>query len=187
MGFTGCICENYSAIQNLPYYFGFIDWGMLMLVSATTLITMKKMRKKFHLLVALGGQLFFVRWISFNYICQTTFIHNLALHYKPEYDSVISAFSMSNPLSYCWANEMWGYGLLGLATLLMSGYYAGKNNLIRWLLIINGIGSLFGAIWIIIDVSWVMTIIGMIAYVVWNVLMIVLIIRIYYFSKKSIT
>ena len=143
-------------------------------------------RKKFHLLVALGWTIAFFTLISFNYICQTTFVHNFSLHYKPEYDSAISAFSMSNPMSLCWAMEMWGYALLGIATILMSEYYTGKNNFIRSLLIINGIGSVLGAIWLIFDVSWVMTTMGMIAYVVWNALMIVLIISIYEHSRKYI-
>jgi hypothetical protein len=36
----------------------------------------------------------------------------MALFYKPEYDAAISAFSMSNPMSFCRANEMWGYAIL---------------------------------------------------------------------------
>ena len=141
--------------------------------------------KKFHLLLSLAWTTIFAVLISFNYICQTTFVHNLAVHYKPEYDSAISIFSMSNPLSFCWANEMWGYAFLGIATLLMSGYYRDKNNLIRLLLIVNGIVSLMSAIWTIVDVSWLMTTAGLISYFAWNVLMIVLMIMIYNYSKKQ--
>jgi hypothetical protein len=179
---------NYSSLQNLPYYFGFLlIGGMLMLVAGHYLnYTGENLKTKFHLLVSLGWTIVFCTLISFNYICQTTFVHNLALHYKPEYDPAIFTFSMSNPLSFCWANEMWGYAFLGIATLLMSGYYTGKNKLIFWLLIANGIASLISAFWTIVDVNWVMTLTGLFAYFTWNVLMIVMMILIYTFSKKAI-
>ena len=181
--------ENYSTIQDLPFYFGFLlIGGMLMLVCGHYLNYKGEVSQvKFHLLVSLGWTIVFCTLISFNYICQTTFVHNLALHYKPEYDSAISAFSMSNPLSFCWANEMWGYGFLGIATMLLSGYYKNRNNVIKYLLITNGIVSLLSAVWIIVDVSWMMTTAGLVSYFIWNILMIVIIMMIYKNSKKQIT
>jgi hypothetical protein len=178
--------ENYNAIQDLPFYFGFILIGGMLMLVAGHYMNFKEDNdeKKFHLLISLGWTIVFCSLISFNYICQVTFVRNLALHYKPEYDPAISTFSMSNPLSICWAIEMWGYGFLGIATWLMSGYYHKKNNLIRSLLVANGIVSLISAVWTIIDVSWVMTPAGLIAYVAWNVLMIVIMIMIHNYSKK---
>jgi hypothetical protein len=180
--------EHYSTLQDLPFYFGFLlIGGMLMLVAGHYLdFREDDDKKKFHLLVALGWTVVFCTLISFNYICQTTFVHNLALHYKPEYDSAISTFSMSNPMSFCWANEMWGYAFMGIATWLMAGYYRNKNNFIRTLLIANGIVSLLSAILTIINVSWVMTTIGLVSYFVWNVLMIVMMIMIYRYSKVAV-
>lgn len=179
--------ENYGTIQDMPFYFGFLLIGGMLMLSAGHYLNFKDNadEKKFHLLIAFGWTIVFCALISFNYICQTTFVHNLALHYKPEYDAAISMFSMSNPLSFCWANEMWGYALLGIATLLMSGYYQHKSNFIRWLLISNGIVSIGSALWTIIDVNWVMKTAGLVAYFIWNVLMIVMMILIYRFSKKQ--
>lgn len=179
--------KNYSAIQDLPYYFGFLLIGGMLMLVAGHYLNFKEDddETKFHLLVSLGWAIVFCTLISFNYICQTTFVRNLALHYQPEHDAAISAFSMSNPLSFCWANEMWGYAFLGIATLLMAGYYRGKNNVIRALLITNGIVSVGSAVWTIIDVNWVMTTAGLIAYFVWNILMIVLMILIYFYAKKQ--
>lgn len=178
--------ENYSAIQDLPFYFGFLlVGGMLMLVAGHYLdFKEDNDEKKFHLLVSLGWTIVFCTLISFNYICQTTFVRILALHYKPEYNSAISTFSMSNPHSFCWAIEMWGYGFLGIATLLLSGYYTNKYNSIRLLLIINGIGSLISAVWTMVDMDWVMTTTGLMAYFAWNVLMIVMMIMINNYSVK---
>jgi hypothetical protein len=179
--------KNYNIIQDLPFYFGFmLIGGMLMLVTAHYLnYTAGNELRKFLLLLAVGCTIVFCALITFNYICQTTFIRNLALFYKPEYDAAISTFSMSNPMSFCWANEMWGYAIMGIATWLVAGYYQDRSNFIRILLIANGVVSLLSALWTVIDVNWVMTTAGIVAYFVWNVLMIVIMVSIYMNSKRS--
>jgi len=79
---------------------------------------------------------------------------------------------------------MWGYAFLGIATWLMAGYYDGKSHFIRWLLISNGVVSLLSAIWTMVDVNWVMTNVGLVAYFVWNVLVIVMMIAMYRYAKR---
>lgn len=179
---------NYSIIQDMPYYFGFLlIGGMLMLSAGHYLNAADADRSKtFQLLVAFGCTIVFCSLITFNYVCQTTFVRNLALNYKPEHDASISAFSMANPLSFCWANEMWGYAILGVATWTMACYYENRNNFIRVVLVLNGIVSLLSALWTIADVNWVMTTAGLIGYFVWNVLMIVAMISIYRDAGKII-
>jgi hypothetical protein len=107
------------------------------------------------------------------------------LHYRPEYDLAIAIFSMANPLSFCWANEMWGYAFLAIATWLAAGYYRNKNNAIYALMIVNGVVSLESAIWTIIDINWVLTVAGLVAYLAWNILMIAMMILIYRHAKKQ--
>jgi len=179
--------KNYSTLQDLPFYFGFLlVGGMLMLAAGLYLdYTREDIKIKFHLLVSLCWTIVFSALISFNYICQTTFVHNLALRYNKEYDSSIAAFSMSNPLSFCWANEMWGYGFLGIATLLMSGYYSGKNKTIRFLLITNCFMSLLSVGLTIANINWVMTTGGLTCYFAWNVLMILLMVLIERQARKE--
>lgn len=106
--------ENYSIIQDMPYYFGFLlIGGMLMLVAGHYLNCVEEdAQKKFHLLISLGCTIAFCTLIAFNYICQTTFVRNLALHFRPDYEPAVSAFSMSNPLSFagpmkCGAMHFW--------------------------------------------------------------------------------
>jgi len=173
--------KNYSLLQDLPFYFGFFLVGGMLMLSAGHYLAYDKDHPgiKFQLLVSLGLTIVFCALISFNYISQTTFVHNMALHYRPEIDSAISTFSMSNPLSFCWANEMWGYCILGIANIFMAGYYVHENISIRVLLILNGIISVGSALWTIFDVSWVMTLSGLIAYFAWNVLMIAMMILIH--------
>jgi hypothetical protein len=180
--------KNYHVIQDIPFYFGFLLIGGMLMLSAGHYLNYGETNheKKFYLLISLGWTIVFCALISFNYICQVTFVRNLALHYKPEYDFAISSFSMSNPMSFCWANEMWGYGFLGIATWLMSGYYRNKNNSIRILLITNGVVSLLTALLTIVDINWVMTIAGLISYFTWNALMIILMVLIYRNAGKSL-
>lgn len=177
--------ENYHVIQDLPFYFGFLlTGGMLMLVTGHYLnYGAQEPEKKFHLLVALGWTIAFFTLISFNYVSQTTFVRHLALNYRPEYDSAISTFSMANPLSFCWATEIWGYAFLGVANWLMAGYYSGRNNLIRSLLIANGVVSVATVAFTIMDMHWLMTSVGLSAYFIWNLLMIVLMILIYKYNR----
>jgi hypothetical protein len=171
----------------LPFYFGFLLVGGMLMMIAGHYLTYKEENEeyKFHLLLSIAWTTVFAALIFFNYICQTTFIHNLALHYKPEYDFAITTFSMSNPLSLCWAIEMWGYGFLGVATWLIAGYYRDRSNIIRVLLILNGIVSLISPIYTIINVRWVMKSGGLIAYFAWNALMILMLILIYRFHTRS--
>jgi len=184
---SAAFAENYSVIQDLPFYFGFmLIGGMLMLVTAHYLnYTAENEKKKFLLLLAVGCTIVFCALISFNYICQTTFVRNLALFYKPEYDVAISAFSLSNPMSFCWANEMWGYAILGVATWLLAGYYENRSSFIRVILIANGVVSLMSALWTVVDINWVMTTAGLVAYFVWNILMMVMMVSIHIDSKRN--
>lgn len=178
--------ENYHVIQNLPYYLGFLLLGgMLMLATGHYLqYSGEKSHVKTKLVLALSLTTVFCGLIAFNYICQTTFVHNLATHYRPEYGPLIAGFSMANPTSFCWANEMWGYGVLGVATWLTAAYYKEKNIFIYWLLILNGIVSLISPMWTILDVNWVMSPLGFSLYLFWNVLMIVLMIAIIRYTSS---
>jgi hypothetical protein len=179
--------ENYHVVQDIPFYFGFLlIAGMLMLSVAYFLEWLSNPSGTgFGIVMALCCMLVFSALITFNYICQTTFVHNMALHYKPEFDSSISAFSMSNPLSFCWANEMWGYAFLGISNWLTAKYYKDKNKIIYLLMSMNGIVSIISVIWTIIDVNWVMTTLGLACYFIWNLLMITMMLLVYKDAKQK--
>ncbi|MBK9106019.1 MAG: hypothetical protein IPL92_15970 [Saprospiraceae bacterium] len=179
--------DAYHPVQNLPYYLGFLLLAGMLMFSAGHYLSFADASSgiRTNLLLSLALTSVFTALIAFNYICQTTFVHNLALHYRPEYESLIAGFSMANPASFCWANEMWGYGILGLATWLLAPYYKGKSSFIRWLLIANGIVSLASPLWSVFDVNWVMTPVGFILYLLWNLLMIVMMIAIIRFTSAQ--
>lgn len=177
---------NYNSLQNIPYWFGFILVGGMLIFSAAHYLNAyeEKPLDKLQILLALIWTTIFAALVFFNYICQTGFIHHLASHYKPEYDTVISTLSMSNPNSLSWSIEMWGYAILGIATWLLSAFYRKKNKPIYALLIANGIVSLLSAVLFTISEKWLLTTSGLIGYFFWNLLMIVLLILIYRHSKR---
>lgn len=178
--------ENYHVVQDMPYYFGLLlIGGMLMLAAGLFLNAAEEPAKvRFHLLLALMWTTFFAALIFFNYVCQTTFVRHLALNYRPEHDPLIATFSMANPMSLAWAVEMWGYGVLGVATWLMSGYFQHRNKAIYWLLIANGAVSVLTVVLTVIDMKWLLTPPGVAGYFIWNVLMITLMVLLYRYARR---
>lgn len=65
---------------------------------------------------------------------------------------------------------MIGYGLLGVATWLLSPAFrgGGRQRWIRNLLVANGVMSVIGAVATFADLSWVMSPAGLTAYLAWN-------------------
>lgn len=179
--------ENYNIIQDFPYYFGYLlIAGMLMIIVGQYLNFRNSadLNGRFMLTLALCMSVVFCGLISFNYICQTTFVRNLALNYRPENDAAIATFSMANTLSLTWAIEMWGYAFLGIATSLSARYYKTKNPRLAVLMVLNGAVSIAGAVFTVGSVAWVMTVAGLFAYFGWNALMITIMVLIF---KESAT
>lgn len=171
---------NYHPVQMLPYLLGFLLLAGMMMLSTGHFLVSRSSPERIRIHAALSHFLFIVFFalITFNYICQTTFVHNLVRHYRPEYEPLIAGFSMSNPASFCWANEMWGYALLGIGTWLLASFYSDRSQGVRTLLIGNGIISLISPVWTIMDPGWVFRPVGMGLYLFWNIWMIILMIMI---------
>jgi hypothetical protein len=163
--------ENFHRVQTAPFIGGIaLVLGYVMLMPSLYHVAPEK--KKTRALVATVLTGCFATLIFFNYINQTTFVPALVSDYRPEYDPLISAFSFSNPRSLCWAIEMWGYALLGLATWLAAPVFdgAGVERTARLLMIANGLFSAIGALVVSFDLSWVFTPAGLLSYASWNLL-----------------
>jgi hypothetical protein len=170
--------QHYHFLQSLPFYFGFLlVIGMLMLAAGHYLNTDE--REKAATLLSLMLTTAFAALIFFNYIVQTTYVRGLALNYTEANNGAISMFAMSNPTSLCWAIEMWGYAILGIATALLYPYYKCRSTITAALLLLNCVVSLTGVVAVVIDAAWVFTTSGLACYAGWNVLMIVLMLLIY--------
>jgi hypothetical protein len=179
--------DNYHSIQTIPYYFGFILVGGMLMLVASHYCNMNDETDldKMHILLSVVWTTIFAALIFFNYICQTTFIHHLVKNYKPEYDTAIATLSMANPNSLSWAIEMWGYAILGVATLLLAAFYKNKNRTIYFLLIANGIVSVVSAALFVFNSQWLLSRFGLAGYMVWNLLMIILLFLIYKYAKSE--
>jgi hypothetical protein len=170
--------ENYHLIQSITFYFGFLLLsGSICIITSIYILSKDKAKSLLGLIfTSIGCGLIF-----FNYLTQNTFIPALVKNYSNEFSSIVSVFTMSNPISLAWALEMWGYGFLGIGTWLVSGFFEKKSieKTAKVLFIFNGIVSLAGAIWTAIDLEWVYKTPGLISYLLWNVLYILL--AIFYF------
>jgi hypothetical protein len=107
-----------------------------------------------------------------NYIIQIACIP-VAIKYEPDLSAMLS---MVNPSSVCWVLEMFGYAFLGISIWFLEPIFKenGRQFYIRVLIIVNGLLSIAGAVITVLDISWVLSPIGLITYVGWNLLVVIL-------------
>jgi len=161
--------ENFHPVQTLPFYGGFLLLGgYLLMMSAAHRIADEKY--KGATLVALLFTAAFATLIFFNYFSQTTFLPALAQNYSPEYDAFITSFSLNSPQSLCWAIEMWGYALLGAATCFAAPVFnrSRTEKITAGLMVANGVLSIAGGFVTAADLSWVLSVPGLVSYILWN-------------------
>jgi hypothetical protein len=167
------LAANYHPIQAFPFFAGFL----LVLGSALLIATLYQLageEEKPAALLAVICTAAFVGLIFFNYICQTTFLPPLLTNYQPQYKAIVSTLAFANPYSLCWAIEMWGYALLGLATWLTAPVFSGSRieRTTAGLQVANGMLSIAGGFITAVNLGWVMTPAGIANYVIWNILMV---------------
>ena len=167
--------QFFHPVQTAPFFGGFFLVGGYVVMMAA-LYELADEQQKTPALIAVTFTAIFATLIFFNYINQTTFIPALVQSYRPEHDSAISTFSLANPLSLCWAIEMWGYALLGVATWLTASIFNRNRieKLTAALMIANGIVSIVGGIVTAWNLGWVLTTPGVVSYVGWNALVLAL-------------
>jgi hypothetical protein len=169
--------EHLHGVQALPYFLGlFLIGGFAVLLACLHALApaAQKARTGAALVFCgIAGALVFQ-----NYVLQTTFVPHLARADAAENATLIAAFSMANPSSFAWALEMWGYGFLGVATWLCAGVFAGGGveRATAWSYAGNGWMSIAGAAWTALAPGWVMTAPGMLAFALWNLLIVALLV-----------
>ncbi|MFC1956921.1 hypothetical protein ACFLVY_01315, partial [Chloroflexota bacterium] len=167
--------ENYSPIQTMPYAFGFLLVAGFLLFFAS-LVNAGKDDQKPREVMGLTLAIVFGSLISFNYIIQVAYIPNAL----DQNEAILSFLTMANPKSLAWATEMFGYAILGLATIVVAPLFSGGGlqRIIKWLLIINGVASIGGAVAATIDLSEMLSTPAMIGYYFWNILIVVIMVLI---------
>lgn len=164
--------RHYHVIQLLPYAGGILLVTALVVLIASIHASARP-RDKAMTGAALTFAGAFAAFIFFNYVAQTTFVPDLAQRYEPANAPILTTLSMSNPRSLAWGIEMWGWGLFGVATWLVSAVFD-RSRLERataFTFVANGPVSIAGALWTVVRPGWVMTAAGLGAFAAWNVLL----------------
>lgn len=164
---------NYHPIQTLPYFFGLLlVGGFLALVASLHGLAPKQFRPRTRVAVAFAAA--FAAMIFINYAIQTTFVPALLSSGAADNLVLAGEFTMANSHSLGWALEMWGYGLLGVATWLVAPVFKGLRfgRTTAALFMVNGPISVLGAAATAAAPGWVLTGGGLYAYSLWNLLVI---------------
>jgi hypothetical protein len=177
--------QHYSWLQSLPYVFGFLILGGFIPFMAA-LVGSGSDDQRTRELTALALTGVSAAMIFVNYVLQTAFIPQ-SLNGNRE---ILEAVTMANPRSFAWGLEMYGYGILGVATIVAAPLFesSGRQRIIRLLFILNGVVSVFTAALVPIVPGWLLTTPGIIAGALWNLLVVVimvLVIREFRFGHLS--
>jgi len=168
--------SSYHKVHSISILFGFVLLiGFVKFIAAS--ISLGEKDQKGHLTAAIIYTAIYGTLAGFNYIVNSSYIH----HVFNENLDVVEILTMNNPKSICWSIEMYSYGFLGLATYSIAPVFRASATIVN-MLKINGIASVAGALVTFFKLSWVLSPVGMIAYIGWNifiVLTMVLIIRKY--------
>jgi hypothetical protein len=116
----------------------------------------------------------FAALIITNYVIQTTVVPALIHASNASASGTIAASTMSNPESIGWTLEMWGYAILGVATWLMAPAVRSVTGspLAARLFAFNGPLSIAGVIATIAVPGWMLTQPGLLAFALWNLVVI---------------
>lgn len=164
--------EELHGVQTVPYFLGFFLTGsFIVLLASLYQIAPRPVKARALAGLVFGGVA--ASMVFHNYVLQTTFVPELARTYRADNAPLIAAFSMVNPTSLAWGLEMWGYGVLGVATWLSAPTFgdAGLERFVRWGFVANGWTSITGAVVTALDPAWVFRASGLSLFAAWNVLL----------------
>ncbi|HYJ09571.1 MAG TPA: hypothetical protein VEX18_11195 [Polyangiaceae bacterium] len=119
----------------------------------------------------------FAVFIFLNYVIQVAFVPVLVRPFEAEHGALLAALTMSNPTSLTWGLEMWGYGLLGVATWLCADVLRSASRVSRAAaacFVANGPISILGAFATAWSPSWLMKPVGLVAFGLWNLLVVLM-------------
>ena len=167
--------RSYHPVQTLPFFLGFVLVGGFVALVAG-LHAAAPPGTKGRSSAALVFTAAFAALVFLNYVLQTTFVPALARHYSPAEGPLLAALTMANPRSLAWGLEMWGYGLLGVATWLVAPVFGGSRleRAAAWALVASGPASIAPAFLTALVPGWVLSGPGLVGFALWNVLVVVL-------------
>ena len=164
---VSAFADNYHPVQVLPYVLGYILLAGFVFFSASChALAPASLRMRTSAALVFTG--IYAALIFTNYTIQLGFIPRV-LTDRPAYLSVLT---MANPASFAWFLEMFGYAAMGVATWLVAPAFRGSRraDVIRYLLIANGVLSIVGAACTALFDRWVFSAAGLVSFAGWNLL-----------------
>jgi hypothetical protein len=161
---------HYRPFQTAPYWLGFVLLGGFVLFTAACHGRAEE-RHRIRTTVALTFTAIYAAMVFTNYMLQVGVVPRL-LTTEPD---LVAILTMANPSSVAWFLEMFGYAALGIAMWLVSPLFGGTRLLvlIRWLLVVNAVLSLVGAILTSFVDRWVFSVTGLASFFAWNIVVII--------------
>lgn len=152
-------------LQQLPYWLGFgLLAACVMFVARIASLAWETHRTR--AMIALVLVTIYGAVIAINYALQVAYVPLLARSASP----LLGYVTMANPEAPTWLLEMFGYGVLGVATWLVAPLFGlhGRRRWIRMLHVANGVLSVAGAVGCAWGMAWLQTTPGLVAYLAWN-------------------
>ena len=174
--------DHYHPIQALPFAGGFLlILGFTFFIAASSQLAVLSTQKVPATLAIIFAAAY-AMMIGINYTLQLAWVPELVRQGNPS----LARITLQNPHSIGWVLEMFGYAFLGLATWAIALVFWGSRmmNTIRYLLIANGFISILGAVMATRGMSWIYQTIGIIGYILWNLLIIVTMVLIYFEFRR---
>lgn len=165
------LVAHWHWVQSAPFAFGFpllAGFGLFVSVAAARV-------ERRHRGVANAGMLFTgvgLAFASANYVAQIAYLP-FAMRHDP---TLVSAVAMANPRAMTWGLEMFAYGWIGVGLWLVAPAFpgGGTRRTIRVLLAFNGVASVISAAMMGVVDAWVLTPFGIVAFLLWNALVVAL-------------
>ena len=178
--------REFHSVQTLPYFAGFVlIAGFVGLIVGLWGIAPERLRVR--LLCAVACTATFAAMVLLNYALQTTVIPSIVRDWSPDSAPVIAALTMANPTSLGWALEMWGYGVLGVATWLAAPAFPATppGRLAQAFFTANGPISIAGALLTALGPGWTTSPGGLVAFAVWNLIVVAMAISALYAVRDT--
>jgi hypothetical protein len=157
-------------IQQLPFWVGFfLLAACVMFIARLCALGFEQHRTRAF--IALVCVAIYGAMIAINYALQIAFVPYAARTLDP----ALGYVTMSRGGTPTWVLEMFGYGVLGIATAIAAPMVESGNarrTWIRRLLVANGAVSVAGAIACAVDLAWVTSLGGLASFFGWNLLFI---------------
>jgi len=164
---VSAFADHYHPVQVLPYVLGYLLLaGFVLFAAASHAVAEERLRPRTSAALIFTG--IYATLVFTNYTVQLGYIPRV-LNDRPEY---VAALTMANPASFAWFLEMFGYAAMGVATWLIAGVFGGsrRGDIVRYLLIANGIVSVIGATCTALFDRWVFSTAGLLSFAAWNLL-----------------